>query len=172
VSVARYRIVPERSRLTAEARSSLHPIHVETTGLRGGFEAELVDGGFAAGTAPTGHVELDAKRLKTGNGLYDGELERRLETRKFRVVGGDVREVTALDGGRHRVAGDLSFHGVTHAVEGTVRLRALTDRTVQVEGDLVFDMRHFDLEPPRLLMLKVHPQVRVHGHVVAEKEGA
>jgi hypothetical protein len=32
-------------------------------------------------------------------------------------------------------------------------------------------MRHFDLEPPRVLMLKVYPEVRVRGRVVAEREG-
>jgi hypothetical protein len=36
----------------------------------------------------------------------------------------------------------------------------------------VFDMRDFQLDPPRLLMLKVHPQVRVRGRLVAVREDA
>ena len=37
----RYRIVPERSRLFALARSSLHPIRVETGAVGGFIEAQI-----------------------------------------------------------------------------------------------------------------------------------
>jgi polyisoprenoid-binding protein YceI len=169
--VARYRIVPERSRLEAEARSSLHPIRAETTGLEGYFEAELAGDRFGPAVAPTGCVEIDAERLKTGNFLYDGELGRRLETRKYPRIRGEVRGVQAIDSGsRHAVRGALTFHGVTRPVEGEVRVRSVGERTVEIEGELVLDMRHFDLEPPRVLMLKVYPEVRVRGRVVAERE--
>ena len=170
--MTRYRIVPERSLLVAEARSSLHPIRVETTGLRGWFEADIENGSFDTGVTPHGHVEIETPLLRTGNPLYDGELERRLEVRAHPVVGGDVTDVQTLDGDRYQVKGDMSFHGVTRPVEGVVRVRSATDRTIEVEGELVIDMRDLDLEPPRLLVLKVHPEVRVRGRVLGEKEGA
>ena len=167
--MARYRIVPERSRIQAEARSSLHPIRVDTTGLEGGFEAEVADGRVDPGSVRGGWVEIDADRLKTGNGLYDRELERRLETRKYPRIRGEVRGMRALDG-RYTVRGDLSFHGQTHPVEGEVQLRSVDERTVEITGEQVFDMRQFGLEPPRLLMLKVHPEIHVRGSVIALRE--
>jgi len=169
--VARYHILPERSRLAAEARSSLHPIRIETTGLEGWFEAELVGNRFDPGVSPKGCVEIPAARLKTGNPLYDRELERRLEVRRYPDVRGEVREVRELDpSGRYLVRGELSFHGATCTVDGEVRLRVVDARHVEVDGEQVIDMRRFGLDPPRILMLKVYPEVRVRGWVVAERE--
>jgi polyisoprenoid-binding protein YceI len=169
--MSRYRIVPERSRIWAEARSSLHPIRVESTGLRGHLDAEVVDGRLADGAPVTGRVEIEADRLKTGNGLYDHELERRLEVRKYPTIQGQVREVRAVgDGQRYHVAGELLFHGIPRPVEGEVSLRILDDKTLEIEGERVFDVRQHGLEPPKILMLKVHPEVQVRAHVIAERE--
>ena len=165
----RYRIIPERSRLWVEARSSLHPIKVETTGVEGFLEVETDPDGQQKTLRPTtGRVEIDTERLKTGNPLYDRELERRLETRKYSRIRGEVREITGDS--PYRVRGDLSLHGVTRSVDGQVALRVLDDRTVEVEGERVFDMRDFGLDPPRILMLRVYPEVKVRGRVVAERE--
>ena len=109
--------------------------------------------------------------MKSGNALYDHELERRLEARKYPFIRGSVREVQALgDGQRYRVLGQLEFHGVIRAVEGEVRLRMLDERTLEIEGERVFDLREYGLDPPRILMLKVYPDVRVRAQVVAELE--
>src|SRR5262245_3760770 len=109
--------------------------------------------------------------MKTGNPLYDYELERRLEVRKSPTIQGQVRDVRAVaDGPRCRVAGELLFHGVQRAVEGEVSLRVVDDRTLEIEGEHAFDVREHGLEPPRILMLKVHPEVRVRAHVIAERE--
>jgi polyisoprenoid-binding protein YceI len=154
-----------------DARSSLHPIHVETTGLHGHLDATVADAALAAGAPTTGAVEIEADRMKSGNPLYDHELERRLEARKYPFIRGTVREVAPLgDGQRYRVLGQLEFHGVTRPVEGEVRLRVLDERTLQIEGEQVFDLRDYGLEPPRILMLKVHPEVRVRTQVIAEQE--
>jgi polyisoprenoid-binding protein YceI len=170
--VSRYRIVPERSRIWVEATSSLHPIRAETSGLKGHFDADIVNGRITGGTPVTGRVEIDADRLRTGNGLYDYEIGRRLEVRKYPVIRGTVRAVEPIgDGKRHRVSGELDLHGVARPVTGEVTLRAVDDRALEIEGERSFDLRDHGLEPPRLLMLKVHPDVRVRGLVVAEREG-
>jgi polyisoprenoid-binding protein YceI len=169
--VSRFRIVPERSRIWVDARSSLHPIHVETTGLRGHLDATLAGGSLAPGAPTTGSIEIEADRMKSGNALYDHELERRLEARKFPFIRGSVRDVTPLgDGQRYRVLGQLEFHGVSRPVEGEVRLRVVDERTLEIDGERVFDLRDYGLEPPRILMLKVYPEVRVRAQVIAERE--
>jgi hypothetical protein len=59
---------------------------------------------------------------------------------------------------------------VTKTVEGEVTLSVLDDGTFEVEGEKVFDIRDFGLTPPRILMLKVYPDVTVRGRVVAAKQ--
>src|SRR6202021_1549442 len=108
-AMARYRVVPERSKIWADARSSLHPISLQTTGLEGFLEMTIADGHLDTNAPVSGNVELDASLLKTGNGLYDRELEKRLEMRKYPRVRGRVISVKALDSGTtYRVQGELS----------------------------------------------------------------
>lgn len=169
--MARYRIDPERSRIAAEAQSNLRPIRIETTGLEGWFEAELDGHRIDPGVAPTGRIQIRAERLRTGNGLYDRELERRLDSRTYPYVRGDITAVRELDAtGRYAVRGDLRFHGVTCAVEGEVHLRAIDEQTVEIEGEQLIDVRDFGLETPRLLMLTIRPELRVRGHIVAMRD--
>ena len=39
-----------------------------------------------------------------------------------------------------------------------------------MKGSSTFDIRDFGMDPPKVLMLKVHPEVTVAIDVVAEKE--
>jgi len=167
--MARYRVVPEKSRLWAEARSSLHPINVETSGLTGAIEAEVTDGQVLLG-APF-RVEIDAERLRSGNALVDGELQRRLETRKFPAVAGAVREVVRRDGGLWLLRGELTLHGVGRLTDADVTARVVDDRTIEIEGEKVIDMQDYGLTPPKLLIFRVYPEVKVRARLVAESAG-
>lgn len=167
--MAKYKIDPARSRLWAEARSSLHPIKCETSDLEGEIVADFVDGRPDPSSPPKGKIEIEASSLKTGNGLYDRELERRLEVRRYPRLRGEVREVRALDDGRYHVKGELSFHGKTVAVEGDVTLKVIDEKTVEVSGEQTFDMRQFGLDPPNLIVVRVYPDIKVRARVVAEK---
>jgi polyisoprenoid-binding protein YceI len=165
--MSRFRVIPDRSKLWAEARSSIHPVKVETSGLSGDLEAEITDG-MVELKAPF-KVEIDAERLRSGTGLIDGELQRRLETRKFPRVIGHVKEVSGAGPGRARLAGELSLHGATRKADVEVSVRALVERTLEIEGEKVIDMRDYDLTPPKFLMFKVHPDVKVRARIVAER---
>jgi polyisoprenoid-binding protein YceI len=167
--LARYRVIPDRSRLWAEARSTLHPVKVETSGLTGTVEADVEDGKVRLG-APF-RVEIDAARLRSGNGIIDGELQRRLETRKFPVVIGAVRAAESRgDAARWILRGDLTLHGVSRATDADVVVRVIDDRTLEIEGEKVIDMRDYGLNPPKLFVLRVHPDVKVRARLVAERE--
>jgi polyisoprenoid-binding protein YceI len=169
--VARFKIMPGRSRLWLEARSSLHPIKAESAGMGGYIETEMAPAGPDLKVAPQGRIEVDVDSLKTGNSLYDRELERQIEVRKYPRIRGEILEVKEIEAGRrYRVKGNLSLHGVTKTVEGEVNLKVLGDGNFEVEGEKVFDIRDFGLTPPRILMLKVYPDVKVRGRVVAEKD--
>jgi polyisoprenoid-binding protein YceI len=169
--VTRYRIVPEGSELHAEARSSLHAIHVRTSRLGGFMEATMNGSGRRLEVAPAGSLELEVEDLKSGNFLYDREIERQLEVRKYPRIRGVVRAVEPLGkNGRYRVQGELTLHGVKRPVEGEVTVRVVDASTLEIAGEKVFDVRDFGLDPPRILMLKVYPDVRVRARVIARCE--
>jgi polyisoprenoid-binding protein YceI len=169
--VARFTIAPGRSRLWVEARSSLHPIKAESAQLQGYIEAEMASSGLDLKVQPQARIEVAVESLKTGNVLYDREVERQLEVRKYPRIRGEVVEVTELDAGRrYRVRGNLSLHGVTKTVQGEVTVRVVDGGALEFEGEQIFDIRDFGLTPPRILMLKVYPEVKVRGRVVAEKQ--
>ena len=95
----------------------------------------------------------------------------RLEVRKYPRIRGEIVEVTELEAGRrYKVRGNLSVHGVTKPVEGEVKLRVLDDGSFEAEGEQTFDIRDFGLTPPRILMLKVYPDVKVRAHIVGQKQ--
>ena len=169
--VARYKIAPGRSRLWFEARSSLHPIKAEATGVGGFVEAELNADGLDLKVAPQGKLDIDVDSVKTGNMLYDREIERQLDVRKYPRFRAEIVEVKELEAGRrYQIRGNLSVHGVTKPVQGEVKLRVLDDGSFEAEGEQTFDIRDFGLTPPRILMLKVYPEIKVRAHVVGQKQ--
>jgi polyisoprenoid-binding protein YceI len=165
-------VIPEGSTLSAEARSSLHPIRVQTDGIEGFIELTMNRDAIDLTVKPRARIELDAELIKTGNSLYDRELENRLQVNRYPRVRGEVSEVSHLGGNRYHVTGTLALHGITHQVEGEVTLTAAPDAAeLQVEGEQSIDMRDFGLEPPKLLMLRVYPEVKLRGRVIARREG-
>ena len=163
--MGRYQVLPELSRVWAEARSSLHPIRVETAGFEGEIEAETLEGGIRL--APPTRISLSVALLKSSNALVDGELKRKLDARKFPRITGELREGSAPAGGRSLLRGILTLHGVAREMEVEVAVRAAEGDALEVEGEKVIDMRDFDLVPPRFLIFKVEPLVRVRAKLVA-----
>jgi len=169
--MARYRIVPERSRVWIDARSSLHPIHTETDGLEGWLDLDVQGGGQVDLTiAPNGHLELPVELLTSGNPIEDRELRRRIDSRRYPTIAGDLTLMTETDGdGRYLVGGDLTFMGTTRRYKDQMTVEAVDPRTVRLEGRSTFDIRDFGMAPPRILMFKVEPEVSVRVDLVAER---
>jgi polyisoprenoid-binding protein YceI len=152
-----------RSCVWVNGRSSLHPINTETRGIEGWFEATLQDDGALDLAAPvTGALRLSVDRLSSGNQLYDRELKRRIDARKFPTIEGQILRVTAAPGpGAYLVTGDLSFHGKTHTFEHEMTIARDGATDISLKGDYVFDIREFDMKPPSMLMIKVYPEIGV-----------
>lgn len=166
-----FQIVPERSRVWIEAESSVHPIHGESTGLRGYIEAATDGGHLDLSTPATFFVELPVEQLKSGNKLQDREMARRIDAKNHPVITGEARDAEHIEADRYRLRGHLTFHGVTQAVEGEVILTLNGDGSMVLSGEQVFDIRDYDVKPPKILTLKVHPQVTVRVEVIAESTG-
>ncbi len=165
--MTRFEIVPERSELTAEARSSLHPIHGECRGVSGWIDAVVTDGVVDALEPVNAHLELETGQLKADNPLIQREIQRRLDAQRFPTIRADVQQAT---GGpdRYQVKGMLSLHGVTEAVAGQAKVRVDGD-TMTVDGELTLDIRAFRLDPPKLFGLRVYPDVAVRLRVHASR---
>jgi polyisoprenoid-binding protein YceI len=170
--VPRFRIDPDESRVWIEARSSLHPVHSETTGLRGSLELTFdAEGRLDAGSPSSGHVELDAETLSTGNGLYDREMRRRIDVRRHPTIAGELRAMKETQTpGRYRVEGEVTFRGVCRTAADEMVITADGDGAVRLEGEHTFDIRDFTMEPPKLLALRVYPEVAVRVALVARPE--
>jgi polyisoprenoid-binding protein YceI len=169
--VARYRIVPERSRIWIEARSSLHPIHSSTDGLEGFVDIDHRAGGEVALAVPAaGRVSLAVDRLSSGNPLEDRELRNRVDAARFPTIDGTLTHTERVDGtDRYRVTGDVALRGVSRSCRDELSLEAIDERTVRLEGRSTFDVRDFGVTPPRLLMLRVHPEVAVRIEIIAAR---
>jgi polyisoprenoid-binding protein YceI len=169
--VTRYRIHPTRSRVWIEARSNVHPIRTEATGLDGWLDLDIGDGTISVDQPLSGHLEFPVDNLKSGNGLEDRELQRRIDVRRYPTIVGDLKSMKQTDEpSRYIVGGDLTFRGTSRSYEDEMTVELPNDRTISMSGESVFDIRDFGMDPPRILMLKVQPEVTVRVEIVAEKE--
>ena len=167
--MARFRLVPEQSELWAEARSSLHPVRVHTTGLTGVVEVDL-GGAPPLLTTPT-HVELEAERLRSGNRLVDAELQHRIDPRSHPTIRAELGEASPGTGpDTLRLTGTLTFHGVTRTLEVEVTIRQPDPATLVLEGARPIDMRDFGLSPPSFLMVRMDPRVQVRARLLGRRE--
>ena len=169
--MARYLIVPDRSTVWIDARSSLHPIHAKVQGVTGSLELEVSGAEALDLSKPaTGRLELAVRALSSGNPLYDREMMRRIEASKHPVI---VGELSGIEHGGtdqpYSVRGVVTFKGVARDYEDTMTIAAKEDLLI-LEGAHTFDVRDFGLDPPRIMMLKVYPDVDVRVEIVAKRD--
>jgi polyisoprenoid-binding protein YceI len=171
--VARYVFAPDRSRVWIDARSNVHPIHSSTDGVEGYVDLDLgPEGNVDLSTAPTGKISLAVERLQSGNRMEDRELRKRIDARRFPTIEGVLGQMTQ-DGseGTYQVSGNITFRGVSQTHEDVMTVRRVDDRTIVLEGSSRFDIRQFGMEPPKVLMLKVEPEVDVRIELYGVEEG-
>jgi PadR family transcriptional regulator PadR len=167
----RFRVVPERSVILIEARSTVGPIRFGAMGLTGAIEVDMRGGEVCCDGRPVADLVVPVDQLRSGNGLYDAELLRRIDARRFPRVALNLQDCTAIGtGDRYRLAAEVTFHGITRPLRGTVDVKLLSARKLVVTGDHALDVRDFQLPSPTVLMLRIYPDVRVNLHVEAELE--
>ena len=164
-----FRIDPDRAALVLVARSNAGPITFGATGIEGSISAAVSDGEVATTVPPVARLEVPVQRLTCGNGLYDAELLRRVDARLFPRAVVELRDASPVGAtGRFHVEGVLTFHGVTRSMAGTVAVSFPEPGRMVIEGEQVLDMRHFEITPPAVAMLRIYPEVRVQLHVEAD----
>jgi polyisoprenoid-binding protein YceI len=159
--------------LAIYARSNLGPIRWEGTHLTGSFDAELNGSGVDTSVPPEGRLELELQRLTSGNVVYDAELMRRLETRRYPLAAAEIRFLDAVGHqNRYQAQAELTLHGVTRSIAGTVSLEVEEASVIQVYGEKVVDIRDFNIPAPTVLRLRIYPDVRVRMRLLAERESS
>ena len=68
-------------------------------------------------------------------------------------------------------SGDITFRGVSRHHEDLMRSASSTTRRSSWTGKSRFDIREFGMEPPRMLMLKVEPEVDIRVEIFAVTRG-
>jgi polyisoprenoid-binding protein YceI len=170
--VTRYRIVPERSHVWIDARSNVHPIHSSTDGLEGFVELEMAPGGTVdLAVKPVAQLSLAVSRLSSGNRMEDREMQKRIDAQRYPTIVGVLdRMEESSENGSYRVSGDITFRGVARRCEDDMTVGAVDGLTIQLAGKSRFDIRDFGMQPPRVLILKVEPEVDVRVEILAVKE--
>ena len=170
--MTRYRIAPERSQVWIDGSSTLHAIHSSADGVEGFVDCDFeADGGLNLSVVPTGSLSLPVDRLSSGNRMEDRELHKRIDAHRYPTIEGVLDSVVA-DGSTdsYLVGGDITFRGVSRHYQDVMRIRGVDKETIQLDGSSRFDIREFGMEPPRMLMLKVEPEVDIRVEIVAVAE--
>jgi DNA-binding PadR family transcriptional regulator len=171
-TISRFHVVADRSAVMINARSSVGPITFGAIGVTGFIEAAVAGQRVYSLPQPRAHLEIGVDRLKSGNSLYDAELLRRIDARRHPTVSLDLRACTALgSSGRYQLFGEVTFHGVSRPLDGTVSLAMPSDHRLVVRGEQVVDIRDFGIASPTVLMLRIYPDVVVGLQIEAELEG-
>lgn len=164
-----YRIVGERCSVEISGRSSLHDIHGKARpgAVSGKLTAAFEEGALDASTSPSGTVEVAVAQLGFGNAMYDRELPKRMDTARYPTATVTLAKMEADGAGAYQARLALTLHGVTKEFDETVHVKVDGEDTLTVSGEHRFDIRDFDIEPPKKLGLRVHPEFTVRMTLVA-----
>lgn len=168
-----YRVSPDRAALLLVARTNAGPITFGTTGIEGLIEAATDESGLQLQVPPVARLDVRVDELRSGNDLYDAELRRRVDVRRFPTAKLELRNAKPVGStGFYHVEGELTFHGVTRPMTGAVAVSFPEPGRMIIDGEQLIDMRNFEIEPPAVAMLRIYPEVRVKLHLEADCEEA
>ena len=167
----RFRVNTARSTVKVGLRVNLHPSHIDANALSGFIECEVDEQGKPRLDQPYGaELTLPVEAIKSGNGIQDREMRRRFDVSRYPTITATVTRGEALEGeGRYRAVAQLTMHGQTREITGDVQL-GVNGTTMSIDGQQVINVKEFGIDPPRLIILKVEPDVDLQVHIVAERE--
>lgn len=163
-----FRLDGDASQVAIHATSSVHPIEAVAGGIAGTVELAVADGRPDLGQPAGASISLPVNRINARNTVYDTELRRRLDARRHPAITGELTGAEA-SGGVYLLTGDLTLRGVTRSVTVEAAVTLDGDERLEASWEQTIDIRDFGLKPPRVLMLRVHPEVRVTVSVVATR---
>lgn len=113
------------------------------------------------------HVNVAVEQLRSGNPLYDREMWKLIDSRRFPTIVAELHRFEPGDApGRYIAGSDITLAGRQRRYTGPLTFKRGGDR-FEVGGELRVDMRDFGLHPPRYPMFSVEPQVNVRWRLTA-----
>jgi polyisoprenoid-binding protein YceI len=169
--VAQFRVNTSQSSVKVGLRINLHPSHIEANALAGVIECEVDDQGRPRLDQPySAELSLPVDAIKSGNSIQDREMRRRFDVGRYPTITARVTKGEALEGeGRYRAVAQLSMHGQSREISGEIQLR-VDGTAMTIDGQQVINVKDFGIDPPRLIILKVEPEVDLRVHIVAERQ--
>ncbi len=164
----RFTVASDTSTVNIDLKVNLHPSHISAHGLTGIIECELDGDGRPRLDAPySADLSVPVASIKSGHAIQDREMRRRFDVNRHPTIDVKVTQGEALDtAGRYRATAQITMHGQTREIQGEVQI-AVDGSQMTVDGDHVINVKDFGIEPPRLIILKVEPEVTVRAHIVA-----
>jgi len=163
-------LIAERSAVLLKVGTSLGPVSFGANGLDGFIEA-AVDGDRIEVDAapPAAHLELDVIRLTSGNSIYDTELRRQIDARRFPRAYVDLHRARAVDrdSSTFHVSGEITLRGVTVPADGVVVAALPEQELMVVSGEETLNICDFGIPPPSLFMIKIDPEVKLRLYLEA-----
>lgn len=164
-----FRLVSDRSAVLVGAESSAGPITFGTMTTDGRAEIAMSGSGLEAVVPITALLRIPVLSLESGNRLYDTELQRRLDHRRFPTITVELGTASARGGGRFVATGDLTICGTTRRLTGYFDLAMPDENTLIATGSEDVDMRDFDIDLPSILAFKIYPEVNVQFRLSATR---
>ncbi|MFI5285360.1 MAG: YceI family protein [Candidatus Dormibacteria bacterium] len=166
----RFRVNTAESTVNVGLRVNLHPSHIRANALSGFIECEVDERGQPRLDHPySAELTLPVDAIKSGNGIQDREMRRRFDVAHHPTITAKVTDGEALGGGRYRATAQLSMHGQTREITGEIQI-TVSGTTMTIDGQQVINVKDFGIDPPRLIILKVEPEVDLQVHIVAKQE--
>lgn len=163
----RYLVDSAASRLRVQARSKIHD--TSTTFSRIGGEVQA-DPAALTGAATAARFTVAMAEFDAGDWLKNRKLKGDLQLDRWPEASFELRElrdVVEADGGFTATAvGLLRYRGreLEIAIAGRGRIDA---QRIEATGRFDLDIRQIGMEPPKILMFKVDPEVTVDIELIA-----
>jgi polyisoprenoid-binding protein YceI len=168
--VGSFAVDPGRSRLTITARSRIHPIHLDAP-VAGDIAAEVAPDGFDIAQPITASLIVELDQLRSDDRLVSAELKRRLDTAHHPLATFTVDSVSYDGGDAYRLTARLALLGITKPFVARCAV-TLDGLRMSASGSVSLDVRDFGITPPRMLMVRVEPDIAVDVSLVAELQPA
>jgi hypothetical protein len=166
-----FAVLPGRSAILVKARANVGPISFATSDVEGQISMTLEGDNLSVASPLSGRLIVPLSALTSRNSLYDAELRRRIDTRRFPLATIELTGADRIEGtNRYALTAQMQFHDVVRTISGLVTLE-VKDENVAIWGEQTFDVRDFNLGVPTTLALKIYPDVSVEMHIEALAHG-
>jgi polyisoprenoid-binding protein YceI len=167
----RFHVTPNLSAVVVKARSNVGPITFGTTHVSGEIVCRVQGDRLAEIERASAYLELPVASLSSGNDLYDAEIHRRMDVRRYPVIRVELTSATQIaDADRLLLSGKITLRDELQELHGAVSVGYLDLNTIVVEGEQALDIRDFRIEVPSTLLLKIYPEVLIEMHIEARAE--